>query len=214
MRRYVILATLVILGAQLTSCSKRVVEWDVRLGERTDRRTNYYAYTTGLGARNVSAVQMRLASRSKIERRLVFQSDSAQAVYPRVAYDPTRAYILPDVLAELLPDLSRQTAQQGDTLSLGYFMMDVPVDPLESRDLFDSKRERGATKGVEWVRLRDAAKPKIKLALAAIRDRAALEGADAVVDISVFWSDKNLPFGGAALYLTGRSIAIGKIRRE
>jgi hypothetical protein len=195
----------------LSSCAPRILEWNVRMGELADRKTAYFAYCTDLPPRNPSEVYLILATREKIQGHRIFRGSSTAPVYPRVAYDPERLYVPPEALGGSLPDTTAPTEAAGDTLVLGYFM--TPIES-SSPDMFVGDKEKGATKGIDWRQLSDRYVHNVKNAIPAMLDQASRVGAHGVIDVAVFWTSNNRPWGPAGLYLTGRAVAIGTVARE
>jgi hypothetical protein len=188
-------------------CSTRVLDWDARLGERTDHKSGYYSYKSGLPARAVEEVCVSLASRATLEGRQVLRSGDEHSFYPAVAYEPPKTYVDPASLRWAIPACSRELASSPDTLEVGYFVKNVSDGRWQIADETESTK----TKGLSWCRLRDRGRELIEGVLPVIRERAAAEGADAVLDLAVYYIQGPHPYGVAGVYVTGRAVAFGEI---
>lgn len=192
-----------------SSCARTVLEWNIRVGKLVDRNTGYYAYSTDLPVGKPELVFLDLASRAKLECQRTFESNRATVVYPRIAFDPPRTYVFPDEVASCLAPGAESNIAPGDTLVLGYFMN------LLSREdryaTFGGNAGVGAAEGISWAHLSERSREELIAAVPKMREQAASVGAHAIVDIAVFWTRNNGPYGGGGVYLTGRAIAVGKL---
>jgi hypothetical protein len=192
-----------------SACGRTVIEWNILVGKLVDSDTGYYAYSTDLPARKSELVSFSLASRERLERQRTFESDRSTAVYPRIAFDPPRTYATPDQLASCLPPCPELNVAPGDTLVLGYYMKQVFYEPRINA--FAGKDEVGATQGISWSHLSERCRREVSAAILDMQEQAASVGAHGIVDIAVFWTRNNIPYGGAGVYLTGRAIAVGRL---
>lgn len=195
------------LAATSSGCAKRVVDWDARLGECTDRRVGYYSYLSGLPARTAEEICVVVASRAGIERQRLFESDSVHIMYPTVLFDAARTYVLPADLGFLSKTCDQSGFVPADTIEVGYF-----ANKIGARFGYEKGPIPGGPKGLTWAHINPKANDDLKNAVSGMLERAAAEGADAIVDLSVYWSSAPDVFGDRGLYMRGRAVAYGTVR--
>lgn len=196
----------------LAGCAttQRVGRIDVSVGENIDRPTGYFAYATGLPAVSAADVAVAVAAESRLcGRRLLIRADTC-TVYPRAGLRWPRDYVRPAQLARLLDvgwDAPGQTA--SDTLELGYFMKELPIQVRPHGD-----PAPGPIRNLFWIPPTADLESAIRDAVAAMREVAAREGGERIVDLSVFLTAANPPYGpysGYGAFISGRVVTTGRV---
>jgi len=189
------------LIAVISGCSHKIAEIDVRYGELTDAKTGYFAYWRGLAARDENEVCMGRASRAEIERELEFRAEDEHLLFPQLAYPVQRRFVEPEQVAALLPGCPASDLDYPDTLVIGRFAYLLVRDPDQA---YVGGAAPGKSKSVTWTTLSSRALENARETILAMRSRAALEGADAILELAI-----SSARGGVTV--TGLAVVFGKV---
>ncbi len=202
------LVCLVIGALAAAGCAKPIADWDVRLGDRTDRSTGYYSYKVGLPTQQASDVCVRVASRATLEGREIFRTDADHAVYPARAYVPPHVFAHPEDLEWLVVECTHKSPAAPDTLEVGYFHNFLGSNYAT---ILSGGSSEGNAGGLKWKHLSEKARGDLEEEVSEMRARAAAEGAHALVDVAVYRVGIPSVFGAPGSYVTGRAIALGEL---
>ncbi|MEZ4651013.1 MAG: hypothetical protein R3E97_19950 [Candidatus Eisenbacteria bacterium] len=208
-RKVCVAVVALILVFMNSNCAKRVVDWDVRLGECTDRRSGYYSYLQGLPAGPAEDVCVLVASRARIEGQKLFESGDVHLIHPTALVGAAKTYVVPDDIRFLSRSCDLPEVAPADTIEVGYFVNQIGV---RTGSQYEKGPIPGGPKGLSWAHIHPNAAGELENALKGMLDRAAAEGADAIVDLSVYWSSAPDAFGDMGLYMRGRAVAYGTVR--
>lgn len=195
----------------LAGCApKPIVEWDIRTGLETDKDTGFYAYTTALPATDPTDLIIQLTPRDSILGLRIVHIPDEVGIYPAISYKPDHLFVTPDTLREILGDLP--TAREitvGKRVVLGYFMKKLSVQSrgyVVRSDPFIELDEESPTKGVGWIRPSSSLRRLIRPKLEAMRQFAASYGGHAMLDVRVFYTSDNRPYGDFGVYVTAKVV--------
>ncbi len=185
------------------------VEWDVQLGKLVDNDIGYYSYISGLDSKNPDQVCLGLAKKSAIEGLTVFNTGGKkQKVYPSLPYFRSLVFANPQSLDFLFEDCASKGSAYSDTLEIGYFEKIISIN----EPVFNDDKAPSHANGVSFSNLTDEGKNALSDLVQKIRIRAAIEGADEVVDLVVILSTTTGEFtDGDAVFIAGRAVAFGTI---
>jgi len=213
---WLILCSSLLLGALAQyGCSRKVVEYDARLGKRVGGATGFWVYRTSLPPNREENVKVVVADRVTLEGRVEVFTPESHYVFPIVAYDPPRRYAAPEILKDCLPFNPSMLPDTVAVIELGYFMTNLTkLTGTNEIKWFLREPEEGSTAGVSWgiptKRLTDLVADAVPKLLRVAADY----GADAIIGLAVFSQGRPSTFGPAGLYMTGTVVAIDKRGRS
>lgn len=212
MRKSAVLAVgvaLLLAGA----CGQRNYEFGVRVSEKQDTDTRFFAYTTRLPPVNPDEVLLVAASVDSLEGRIDLELPERVTVYPTYMDTNLPLRVLhPRALVEIAPELLLPGLAEhpGHPFAIGYFAHNVTYLPE-----WLPWPERSAVKSIQWANLSESQAEKLRQALLTLRRDAASYGAQAVVGICVYetCSSDRRTSNPNALQLWGQAIVFDRSGR-
>jgi hypothetical protein len=196
---------LILVAILVTGCApRRVVEFEVSLGTLIDADSGFYAYTTSLHQNPVDSLQVALATEFSICGGEIVNSPESQEVYPIVAYIPSRSYVKPDQIESFL-GIPAVDSPDSNTYQLGYFSS--PIVGARAGDMLAQQKEESGVGGVAWILLDEKLSDNVRSVFDQVVEYAAHYGADALVDVALYFDEECSSCRDAGLKLEAKAIA-------
>ena len=132
-------------------------------------------------------------------------SPELEYVYPLLAYDPSRTYMRPEYLARKIRFKVEDPLPEKSIHELGYFRK-VLITSKFAGDELDQITE-SEIGGLSWAILEPENVDKVKVELARFIKVAASYGADAIVDVALYFEGECSSCENTGLFISGTVIA-------
>lgn len=201
-----IVVVLVCTAVVFSGCTPtRVVEIDVQIGTLVDREVGFFAYTTPLSENDPTKLLVTYSSEAAIEGREEIKSPESEFVYPMLAYSPSRTYVRPSYLSRKIRLNTAEPLEPETIHTLGYFKKTLSNSEFAESEL-DQITESDVD-GLKWAILEQKNVERVRSEISGFARFAAKYGADAVIDVAVYFVGECSSCKDAGLIVEGTAIA-------
>ena len=203
MKRLILLTLIVLL---LSSCNRKVLEIDVKLGVRIDSKSNFFAYYTAAPATDISSIKLFVSSEDSIVKPKMIYAHGNKNIYPIQFKVDEDIIVRPTYLEYVIGAENEKYMFNKNTVVLGYFRN--LVEFFNSRtDVHMDNEEELIQGGLIWGEPNGRLEQKIKNKMTDCVKFASKYGADAIIDIMVFYdAEGHRVYGRPGIYIYGKAI--------
>ena len=189
----------------LLGCTPKVWEVDTKLGVRVDSGSGFFAYYTPAPSVSPKEVPLFVASEDSVTRTRVLHREGGGEILPIGVSESKMIFVRPASLEKILE------AQTGDfnlgekRVEIGYFRK--LIHSADSPGDIFQKGVAIVPGGWVWCEPTEKLEKKIREKIELCVRVAAEYGAEAITDITVFYTEETSPaYGGAGTYIYGKAV--------